>query len=184
MNNLQIRKRVTKELTRVKAKKGIFSFVSGPQDYKIVNEEIMRYLTNKSRLSGLYVALSSPYTQISKELEAKKIHTENIVFIDGVTGKKSKTDSCVTLKNRNSLTELSLVMSQACKNKAIKFIFLDSVSTLLIYNNLEITERFMNFFINKIKNLDLLMIMISIEEDKSNKLMPVLAQFCDRSVKI
>ena len=66
----------------------------------------------------------------------------------------------------------------------IKFVFLDSVSTLLIYNNLETTERFVHYMINKIRNMGFFVVLISIDEEKSNKLIPILSQFCDKIIKI
>ncbi len=46
----------------------------------------------------------------------------------------------------------------------------------LIYNKLEDVERFIHFFLNKIKDMDLLMIIISIEEEKTKKIIPILSQ--------
>ena len=61
---------------------------------------------------------------------------------------------------------LSMAMTEASKNPSMKFIFFDSLTTLLIYNELETTKRFVHYFINKIKNLDILMIIMSVEEEK------------------
>lgn len=117
--------------------------------------------------------------------DKENIDTKRLLFIE-CTGQeqKSKVNNCVSLKSNQSLTELSLSISEACKNKKNQFIFFDSVSTLLIYNNLETTERFIHYIVNRIKNLGLFMVLISIDEEKSNKLLPILSQFCDKIIKI
>lgn len=66
----------------------------------------------------------------------------------------------------------------------MEFIFFDSVTTLLIYNKQETVERFIHFFLNKIKNMNILMIIISVEEKKTNKIIPILDQFCDGCIRI
>lgn len=185
MNPVQVRKKVIAQLAKIKLKKGIYTFVSKPEDYSTVNKAIISYLTKKLKFSGVYVSLNKSCDSLSKELKAEKISLKQLLFIDGASqDQKSTLENCICLQGNKSLTELSLTLTEACKNKIINFVFLDSVSTLLIYNNLETTERFVHYIINKIKNLDIFVVLISIEEDKSNKLMPILAQFCDGVIRI
>jgi len=75
-------------------------------------------------------------------------------------------------------------MTAACKNEKVKFIFFDSLTTLLIYHDLNTAERFIHYFLNKITNLNILMIVVSIDEEKSRKLMPILSQLCEKIIKI
>lgn len=183
MNNLQIQKTLKRELGKIKTSKGIYIIISRPENYQLINEEIVSYLTKKLRLGGAYISLNKPSYEISKNLEEKKVLTKDILFIEGVE-EDCKLKNCIPLQESKSLTELSLTISKICKSDTIKFIFLDSASTLLIYNSLEITERFMQYLINKIKNLGILLIIISVDEEKSNKLTPILAQFCDGYIKL
>ncbi|MBU0460862.1 MAG: hypothetical protein KJ771_08725, partial [Nanoarchaeota archaeon] len=92
--------------------------------------------------------------------------------------------NCIFLGRNKSLTALSMAMTQASKQKEMKFMFFDSVTTLLIYNKLDSAERFIHYFINKVRNLEILMIIMSVEEDKTKKILPLLTQFCDGLIKV
>ena len=185
MNPIQVRKKVIAQLAKIKSKKGIYTFVSKPEDYLAVNNAICSSLTQNLKFSGIYVSLNNSCKEMLEKFDKEKIDTNKLLFIES-TGQeqKSRINSCISLKNNRSLTELSLSISEACKNKKNQFIFFDSVSTLLVYNNLETTEQFVHYMVNKIKNLGLFMVLISIEEEKSNKLLPILSQFCDKIIRI
>ena len=185
MNEIQLKEKIALEISKFKNKKGIYTFISKPEDYHIVNQEIIRFLTKNLNISGIYVTLNTSHCDMVKKFKAERVDTEKLLFIDNIeTGGGCKAHNCIFLGNTKSLTALSLGMSKACENKSMEFIFFDSVTTILIYNTLKNTERFIHYFINKIKNLDILMIVISIEEPKSNKLTSILSQFCDGCIKI
>ena len=185
MNPLQIRKKVVAQLTKIKSKQGIYTFVSKPEDYFTVNKAIISYLTKNLKFCGVYISLNNSCKTMLDLFDKEKIDTKKLWFIESADKEqKSKIKNCVSLHSNQSLTELSLSISAACKNDMIKFIFLDSISTLLIYNNLETTERFVHYMVSKIRNLGFFAVLISIDEEKSNKLIPILSQFCDKIIKI
>lgn len=185
MNPSSVKKKVITQLAKIKSKKGIYTFVSKPEDYLTINKAIISYLTKNLKLTGVYVTLNKSCRALSEMFSQEKIETKKILFIECAGQEpKSKVDNCISLKSNLSLTELSLSISESCKNNGTKFVFLDSVSTILIYNNLETTERFIHYMVNRVKNMDILMVLISIEEEKSNKLLPILSQFCDKVIKI
>ena len=145
----------------------------------------MGYLVNNLKLSGVYVTLNNPCGEVDDSLKKKKIDTKTILFIDGASGKENgRSGNCISLKGNKSLTELSLTISAACKNKMIRYVFFDSLSTLLVYHDLETAQRFIHYFINKIKNLNLLMVLISVDDEKSNKLLSTVSQLCDETISI
>ncbi len=185
MNPAQIRKKVVAQLAKIKSTRGIYTFVSKPEDYLVVNKAIISYLTKNLKLCGVYVSLNNSCKTMLGMFDKEKINTQKILFIES-TGQeqKSRVKNCVSLNSNQSLTELSLSISEACKDDRIKFVFLDSVSTLLIYNTLETTERFIHYMVNKVRNMGFFVVLISIDEEKSNKLLPILSQFCDKVIKI
>ena len=185
MNPTQIRKKVVVQLARIKSKNGVYIFVSKSKDYLTVNREIISYLTKNLKFCGVYISLNNSCKTMLEIFDKEKIDTKKLLFIESAgQEQKSKVKNCVSLQSNQSLTELSLSISTACKNDMIKFVFLDSVSTLLIYNNLETTERFVHYMVNKIRNMGFFVVLISIDEEKSNQLLPILSQFCDKIIQI
>ena len=182
MIETEIRKKVSVALQGIKTKRKAYTFVSKSEYCQIVNNEIMQFLINKNKYSGIYVTLNKAHCDTVKRLESKKIETKNILFIDNQE-KECGANNCIFIGNK-SLTALSLAMSEACKSRSMEFIFFDSVTTLLIYNKVENVERFIHFFLNKIKNLNILMVIMSVEEEKTEKIIPILEQFCEGCIRI
>ena len=184
MNPAELQKKIKAELSTVKPE-GIYAFILKPEDYNGAIPIIMDRFSNSLKLSGIYVSLNKPYKEVSKSLKANKINIQKILFIDGVSEAPSNTDNCVSLEGNKSLTQLSLIMTSACKSKSIKFIFFDSITTILMSHDLGTAQRFLHYFINKTKNGGILLIMfVIIDEPKSNQLYPILSQFCDKIIKV
>ena len=185
MSSVAAKDKVLAELKKMKIAQGAYTVISQPGDYLLVNNTILSYLTEELGLSGIYASLNKPCGILSRELKEEKINTKKLFFIDG-TGEKNSQDigNCIALQSSKSLTELSLAITEISKNKAAQFIFFDSLSTFLVYNSQEIVERFIHYIVTKSKNLGLFMVLLSVEEERSNKLIPLLTQICDGCIKI
>ncbi|MEK6900483.1 MAG: ATPase domain-containing protein [Nanoarchaeota archaeon] len=182
MKPAELQKKITAEISAVKPE-GAYAFVLKPENYGPTIPIILSYFSNSLKLSGIYVSLNKPYKEISKSLKENKIDIKNILFIDGVSEAPSSNDNCISLEGNKSLTQLSLILTSACKNKSIRFIIFDSITTLLLVHNPETIQRFLHYFINKSRNIGMLL-MVIIDEPNSNQLYPVLSQFCDKIIKI
>ncbi len=184
MNAKEIRDILSEEL---KDPKGICIILSKPEDYHSVNLMVLNHLTVKMKLCGIYGTLNMPYSSLSTLLEKNDMDISKLFFID-CTGeritKNIKNGNCEYLKNPQSLTELSLMITELTNSGKFDFLFLDSISTLLIYNSLETTEKFAHYLINKIRILGLGGIIISLDDEKSNKIIPVISQFCDKCIRL
>ncbi len=162
--------------------KKICLVVSRHQDYNEVNTTLIKYLTLTLKLKGIYIALNSRYVDTVQEIRALKIPADSLCYIDAVTnqsGMEEDSRSCVYIQGPDSLTELSLAVHELTKLMNAQFVFLDSVTTLLTYNTAETTERFMHYFLNKVRTSEMTGVVISLDEEKSNKLIPVLSQISD-----
>ncbi|MEK6809300.1 MAG: ATPase domain-containing protein [Nanoarchaeota archaeon] len=183
MDNAKIKKKVETGLSKIDIKKGTYALISKSENYKQASLYTIQFLTEKIG-TGIYVTLNKPHCEIVKKLEREKVDTKDILFIDVVENEdKCVADNCIFVANR-SLTALSLAMTQACKQKAMKYLFFDSVTTLLIYEKFESVEKFIHFFLNKVKNVEILTIIIAVEEEKTNKIIPLLDQLCDETIRI
>ena len=166
---------------------GVYLIVTKPEDYHSTTFVLIEHMIKNLNLIGVYVTLNTPCSSLSANLKDKGIDTSKLYFVDAISkqsGTTTTSDNCSFVQNPQSLTELSLVTTKAVNTGKSKFLFFDSVSTLLIYNSLETTEKFMHYLINKIRSLGLLGIIISLDEEKSNKLIPVISQFCDKIIHL
>jgi archaellum biogenesis ATPase FlaH len=70
------------------------------------------------------------------------------------------------------------------KNKENKFIFIDSLSTLLIYNSFDVVAKFVHFIVSRLRLFGLVGILISIEKQIDEKMTNILIEMCDEIVEV
>ena len=179
---------IESKLLEVVKKKGVYVVISNEEKYHQVNKIIISLLVKKLKKKGVYVTFNKEAEELKKELGKEKIDISKILFVDGITKKRNSlvkdSGNIMYIQGPTSLTELSLVLTSATNNGGFDFILMDSLSTLLMYNKPEIAERFSHYLITKIKDYELNTILLSIDEDKSNKIIGILSQFCDGVIKI
>lgn len=160
-----------------------------PKSYKEVNIEIIRYLVKDSNMPGVYVTLNAPYETVKKRLEEKNIDTRMIIFIDAVTKTSQgieRKDNCLLIGNPQNLSDISIAMDQAVRSlpAAKRFLFFDSLSTLLLYNNPASVAQFVHFLSGRMHVWKVNGIIISLQNKKDQELIDSLLPFCDTQINM
>ena len=62
------------------------------------------------------------------------------------------------------------------------FLFFDSLSTLLLYNETKTVAKFAHFLVTRLRILELDGIVFAVEKDMDREVIRALAQFCDNMV--
>jgi len=149
-----------------------------------MNEAILQKL---AKTKGIYATLNKQYEVIKSELEEKKIDTDNILFIDGVSKKRNTPENAgkVTyISGPESLTDLSIAITVATNTGNYKFLLLDSLTTLLIYNDAHNTQKFAHYLISKMSSYGMSMIILTLDEENSKKMLPILTPFCTKVITV
>lgn len=154
------------------------------KDYQETNLELIKHLTEEEHIPGVYVTLSKPFGTIHNIFKKKGIDTGMIIFIDAVTkieGDIKKTKNCLYIGGPEKLSDISIAMDQAVRALPTKerFVFFDSLSILLMYNQIETVVKFIHFLTTKMRSWKVKGIIISLEKDKDKELIDELSQFCD-----
>lgn len=172
---------IVKKVEEIKAEKKIYIFELKYQDYHHMTAAILKKITNL-KMRGIYVTLNTSYPRIKENLEAQGIDTSELFFIDCIsklTGNASKTDSCVFVESPSSLTDMSIALTAATSSGKFDFLLIDSMNTLLLYNDIKTVEKFAHYMISKLRDLDMGGIILAVDDENSKKLLPIISQFCD-----
>jgi hypothetical protein len=164
-------------------------FVINAEDYQEENMVILNEVLKQEDTVGVYVTLSRPYSVLTKILEKNSINTDKLFFIDCITktlGIENEDKKCLFLENPENLTNITIgieeIMSKIpSKNKSL---FIDPLSTLLIYNRAENVSKFLHFLTGKIRVLNLNAVLLSTEKDLDSEFADQLAQFTDKVVDL
>ncbi len=179
-----------KELSKVSDKE-IALILSDEKKYFATNLKILDILTNKFKEKGIYVTVNRPFESLNEVLKKNKINTKNIFFIDAITltisGEAKEVPNCLFINSPNSLTELGIALGEAfnsMKQKEDRFIFFDSLSTLLIYNQSKSVSKFAHFLTGKMREWKIKGVLISLQKNVDENLIAQVSQFCDKIIEV
>ncbi|HLC85869.1 MAG TPA: ATPase domain-containing protein [Candidatus Nanoarchaeia archaeon] len=186
-----LKKDVDNFASRIKNLKDYIALATVPAAlYNKTNIKIVKYFIEEEDIPGVYITLNKPYKTVQSILKKSKIDTRLVIFIDCVTrladNSEKKSSNCLFIGSPEKLSDISIAMDQAVRAipSKQKFVFFDSLSTLLLYNNAEIVARFIHFLASKMRMWKVKGIIISLEKDKNKDLIDKLAQVCDIVVDI
>ena len=83
-----------------------------------------------------------------------------------------------------ALVEMDMAITESMQNIASnqKFLFIDSVSTLLVYNSPQAVEKFCHTVISKNRNATTLVILLALDTAEHKNVLDSLHQFVDQSI--
>ncbi|MEM3399763.1 MAG: hypothetical protein QXP42_02940 [Candidatus Micrarchaeia archaeon] len=170
--------------------KPIVLFTVSSKHYAEFNFYLLKIFVEKKGYGGIYVTINMPYKVLIKKLEKHGIPTGNIQFIDVITKFVAwdtvDTPNCHFISNPTDLTGIGISIDHAAENFKDKdtILFLDSLSTLFIYNHAHDVTRFMHFLISKLRIHNIGAVFITVEEDIDSGVMSTIFQLCDRIIPV
>ena len=134
---------------------------------------------------GLYISLNKPSAVLQGAFEKGGLAPRSLVYLDSITNTtERRTESCHYLGRMRELTDICIALAKMIsEEKEIKFVFVDSVSTLLIYNDSKSVARFCHSVTEKLRSMSLPAALVLVEMEEGKDVVAQLAQFCDAYVK-
>jgi KaiC/GvpD/RAD55 family RecA-like ATPase len=156
-----------------------------------VNAEALRILTKELKYDCIYITLSKTYSDLDKFFKSVGVDINNIHYIDAISQMygtiKTSTKKCVYVSNPLNIDAITIALREALSNitNEKKCVFLDSVTTILLYNSLARTVRFSKFLTKTLKSLGINGIMVSIAKGEvTEKVIKELSTLCDEVVSL
>lgn len=155
-------------------------------DYNAASRAILNYF-QRVKTPGVYVTINKPYSDLIKGLS---IVPENVWYVDSITaltGRGTPDLPRVTyLDSPLALVEMNLAIADELKKVVsnVKFLVVDSISTLLVYNSSQSVEKFCHTVISKNRSDSVVGVFLMIESEEHRAVVDTLAQFVDNVVFI
>ncbi|NUN11218.1 hypothetical protein HUU53_01075 [Candidatus Micrarchaeota archaeon] len=155
--------------------------------YLEANVDLVKQLLSKND-AGVFVTTNKPFSYFEELFSSKKINSENLFFIDCVSslvkGSSTRDENALFVSPKN-LTGISIAINEAINGiTGSKFVFFDSVTTLLIYNNSSSMEKFVHFLINRFRINGVTSIFLSLEDDSNPSLISAISRFSDKVITL
>lgn len=157
-------------------------------NYQQTSLDALSYLSKEKGLPGVYVSVNKPYKSIKSTLAKENIDPETMIFIDAITkvsgGDAEKDGSCLYLDGPENLTDFSISITEAVTALEFKdkFLFFDSINTLLIYNSPEAVLRFFHFLTSRIRQWQVKGLIIALDKRTEKATISQISQFCDKVI--
>lgn len=133
-----------------------------------------------------YLSLNRPYKSLVETIKRNSLDPANFFFIDTLTsgiGTHEEVPNCIFVSAPNALTELSVAFSRALNEKKCEGTLVDSLSTLLVYEQVHSIIQFTHNTITKVRMTNSKLVLISLKEDTSSELIKDLYMFVDKVVE-
>jgi KaiC/GvpD/RAD55 family RecA-like ATPase len=168
----------------------IVLIITSGERYLEAEQALLRILINKRRMNGIYITFNRPHKTLKLELESQGINYTRLFFIDTVTEstgiKVGREKDCYFVSSPKNLKELSILLEQALNKvpKESRFVFIDSISTMLIYNDNDAVIKFIHELTGKMRLYELTGIIFFLEKRTNQELVDKISQFCDRTITL
>jgi hypothetical protein len=139
--------------------------------------------------SGIIISANRPYQNLVSLYEKNGINVGKMFFLDCISKNLNgqiEAKNVKFIENLSSLTDLSLSIHKQINNGqgSKKFIFFDSITTMLIHNKPYVFVRFIHSIITKMRLTGVGGILISLTGDNNNEIRADIAQLCDKIITI
>ncbi|MFH1056072.1 MAG: hypothetical protein V1744_08275 [Candidatus Altiarchaeota archaeon] len=134
---------------------------------------------------AVYVTTNKPYNHIINLFKEEGIDTSRIFFIDCITrevstGKIPEPPNCLFVESLQDMTAIAIAINTGIEHlPGHKILLLDSLSTLLLYNDSKVVGQFSNFLLNKLRIQEMDGIMLALESDMDHTIIKTIESFMD-----
>ena len=166
---------------------------SSPDKYVPMIMSVLRNLVTADSIS-VYISVNKPYFSLEQIMQSQKIPTQNMYFLDCASGLMGKMpqelERIYILSGPSNLTELSITLSKLLSSEKLKgkeaekILFLDSVSTFLIYNNPNTVAKFLHSISGRVRTHNIRGIFFSLHDDVTKGAIASTVQFHDKVIRI
>jgi hypothetical protein len=160
----------------------------GP-NYQELLQALFERIQSKPDEAWVYVTVTKPFQNISNQLPFIT-EMKNIRFIDCISraaGISKATKNVIFVESPTMLEKIGLEIMNIFKEvdpKTRKYLVIDSLTNLIIYNDPNIVTEFFNHLINRTRARDINTISLAIEEEGMESYLNRLVFLNDKILKI
>ncbi len=185
--NKRVQMKLEQSLSGV-AKKGVVLVIIDAIEYSDANTGLIRFF-EKSGTPGVFVSVNKPLVDLLHKLPQTEYIQTKVEFVDCISQMSGTPEMegphFHYLESPQQLVELSMIIQRLLgQQTGPRFLVMDSLSTLLIYNKAEAIEKFVHSIANKIRSDQVMGILMMIRTEENIDVIKILSQFSDSVVEV
>ena len=152
-----------------------------------VSTALVKYLIEKND-RGIIVSANRPYANLLSIYQQNNIDTGKMFILDCLSKSQhadTPNDNVAFIDNLSALTDISLSIDENMNNmEGRKFIFFDSLTTMLLHNKPILLARFIHNILTRMRLNGVGGVIISLQDINNREVRAEIAQLCDKVIKI
>ncbi|MBD3260130.1 MAG: hypothetical protein GF334_00340 [Candidatus Altiarchaeales archaeon] len=184
----EFKRKLSESLTHMDDK-AVVSVSTSSVDHLPTVSALLDILTRKRGLGGVYISFTQPYQYLAEAVKQANVPLDDLFFIDCISKMAAKIPSepkenVVFVENPSSLEEVNVHLNRMLDRVSSpkKFIFLDSLTSLLIYNDEKSVNEFSHFIINKARLSNIFTVLLFQKKEGAGKLHEKVEHICDKKI--
>jgi archaellum biogenesis ATPase FlaH len=172
----------------IKTNQSVGIILPGP-NYSDLIKALFERIINNPEEAWVYVTVTKTCENLFNEHEFLE-HSENIKFIDCISrgsGITKPISNCIFIESPTMLEKLGLEIMNTFKevnDEVDKYLVIDSLTNLIMYNDPEIVTEFFYYIINRTRVKNIHTISLAIEEEGLDKYLNRLIYLNDKILKV
>src|SRR3989344_2214307 len=167
---------------------GILLIETNAENILEVHLAAVKWLSDK-KYTQIILSTSRPCKNLLNLYQKNNIDTNKIIMLCTICQEKEKKEQknskVIHIGSCSSLTEISLAISKCMESmKDKKFVFIDSINTLLIHNEPNTLAKFIHSILTKMRTNNVSGLLISLEAETDKEVRAEIAQLCDKIIKV
>jgi hypothetical protein len=139
--------------------------------------------------NGIIISANRPYSNLINIYKKNGINLQRIFVIDCISKNlngEAPGKNVIFMENLSALTDISLAINERIKKNPDnnKFIFFDSLTTMLIHNKPYIFARFLHNVLTKMRLKGVGGVLVSLNDNTNKEITAEIAQLCDKVIKV
>lgn len=162
--------------------------VAKPEHYHQLNQQLLEDILKNKKSRCVYLSLNKPHHIILARLKIPP--GERFFIVDCVSRLASeeieRVKNVVFIDSPRNLQEIGLVLDGIGKSVHLEdsYLFLDNLSTLLLYNKIRNVALFIHFLSAKLRHYKMAGIILSVVVDQEHQaLINQIVPFCDHFIQ-
>jgi len=159
------------------------------KEYAKKLQEIMKS-SEKTKTKICYVCLSKPYRDVMEDIEKQGFNVNDFFFIDVLSShykEQEPVDNCIFVSSPANLAAVRYAIRKAVEEKKCSVILLDTISTLLVYQETSSIVKFTHSILTdeKQENTKKLFIVLkngAVPGKENKNLVKDLSMFADKTL--
>jgi len=158
-------------------------------NYSDLTQALFEYMRSRPEDAWVYLSITRPYDNIIKDFKDAR-ERKNIKFIDCISraaGISPNQNGCIYIESPSLLEKVILEITDIFRDledDVNKYLIIDSLSSLLIYNDTSLVTEFFTHLSNRTRTLGIYTITLVIEEETDENINKTLYLKSDKIIKV